>query len=187
MRRKKTCKVRKIKKRERENPISQVLSEQTEENEEQKKINRESILNEYLSLSKRIKTKKAFKVTFKGIENLYYISFKETREQAEWEAQKYFKESFHPDFLCDKNMHYRCRGKRLQVLDSYAEDGVVPIADLLKLLKIRMSCSICGHGNYSYEDYIDKVCFISDEFSTLPYAKGIIMCYNCFKKYTGKP
>lgn len=147
---------------------------------------RNDFLKQYASLHNRISTPlKAFKVTFKGLEDLWYISFKENRNKAIWEAVKYYQESFHPSFLCE-NMLYQARVKRIKELDQYAKNGKVPIADLLKVLKIEIPCSACGKRKFSYKSYENKSCFITEEFDLNPHTKGVILCYDCFQKYMGK-
>lgn len=133
------------------------------------------------------KTPRAYKVTFKNNPSLVYISFKAQRKSALWEACEYFKNNMHPDFLVDFiKMLSSSRGYRIQNLDKYAQEGRAPIPELLKNAKITLPCSVCGKYSFTYEDYIHDKCFIVEgEGDMLPYTKGYILCYHCFKRHIG--
>lgn len=153
--------------------------------EKKTSLNRLGLLNEYANIHERVVPHKAYKVTFKSLSDVSYISFKGTRDKAVYEACKYFKENFHPAFLCE-NMLYEGRATRIPEFDKYAKEGIIPIIDFLKLSKSKLHCFVCRKDNFSYEDYDIGRCFVSEEFNTNPYIKGIVMCYDCFQKYMGK-
>lgn len=169
-----------------ENFIKDILSnpEYAKEEEEKETLNREKLLKKYSKIFNRIKKKKAYITTFKGLKDLYYISFCINHDKANSEATKYFKSLFHPVFLCEE-MLYKARSLRIHKLDEYAEEGKVPIADFLRLMQEKIPCKGCGKHLFTYNDYIAKRCFIIEEFDHNPYIKGVLLCRNCFEKYMG--
>ena len=150
---------------------------------------RKGLLKEYEELLKRTEKKKAYKVTFKNVKDLFYISFQEggyqsSKYKATWEAVKYFQDNFHPVFLSE-NMLYQAVIHRVKELDTYAKEGKIPIAVLMEKLNATFPCKACGKGNFNYEDYEFKRCYITEELDLYPFTKGIILCKSCFEKYMG--
>ena len=69
----------------------------------------------------------ARKVYFPSIPDVYYISFKATKNQATWEASKYFGNSFHPSFIgmTTNDILKLSKVVRIPELDEYAKFGKV--------------------------------------------------------------
>lgn len=153
-------------------------------------VTRQDFLKEYKSLLKQTDKYKAYKVTFKGVEDLMYITFqtgkKEQRKnKAMWEATKYFQDNFHPVFL-NENMLYSARPRRIPELDEYSKEKRVPIPVLMEKAGMTFSCKACGKGKFDYEDYEFKRCYVTEEFDMYPFAKGVVLCRDCFDKYMGR-
>ena len=133
--------------------------------------------------------KKAFLVTFKDRTDLAYITFALTRGKARWYACKYFRDLLIPEFQRDKGYSAQLRftvTKRVQNFDKYAEKGRVPIPILMKELNFKFPCSICGKELFSLKDYEAGRCFVLEGEENLnEFTEGIILCYNCYKKYMG--
>lgn len=131
--------------------------------------------------------KLAFLVTFKNLNDIIYISFKSNRARANWDACKYFRDLLIPEFQKDKGYSAQLKltkVRRIREFDKYADEGKVPIPELMKVLNFKFPCSICGKGMFSYTDYIAKRCFILEgEHNLSEFVKGIVLCYNCCKKY----
>lgn len=139
--------------------------------------------------------KVAYRVIFLDQPDLVYISFQEkgnkerAKAKSKWAATKYFKDTLHPSF--QKRNEYghelkQARVKRLPELDKYGLQGKVPIPDLMKSLGATFPCSVCGKESFSLTDYEAGRCFILEGEGELnPFTKGIILCYNCYKKYIG--
>ena len=142
-------------------------------------------LNEAISKS-RFKGK-ARKVIFKDQPNLIYISFKQTKEKAIYEACKFFKDSFYPTFMGDRELYSemeQARATRVQEFDKYGMEGKIPIPELMKVMKFTFPCSVCGKDNFNYEDYEIGRCFLVEGEGDLnPFTKGYVLCYDCYKKY----
>lgn len=161
-----------------------------EDNKEADKgITRNKLLKEYEALQKRKEQQcKAYKVVFDGIKDLTFISFqmgecKDCRYRAEYEAIKFFKDNFDPVFLSEE-MLYKARGYRIRELDEYCKEGKAPIPVLMKV-GLKFPCQACGKGNFDYEDYIFRRCYVTEEVNFYPYAKGVVLCKKCFDKYMG--
>ena len=164
----------------------EVLNE-TKQEEHSHTETRKNLLKEYETLLKRTEKKKAYKVTFKNLKDLFYISFQEgnyqsSKYKATWEAVKYFQDNFHPVFLSE-NMLYQARICREKELDKYAKEGKIPILTLMETIGATFHCKACGKGKFDYEDYEFKRCYVTEEFDLYPFTKGIILCKNCFNKY----
>ena len=130
----------------------------------------------------------ARKITFTDHPDLIFISFKATRMQANWEASKYFHDSYHPYFIgMDTQEIVRtARGIRVPELDEYSKTGKVPIYKLMQKLNATFSCSICGKHHFTYEDYCKNLCFIVEgEWNSLPFIEGYLLCYKCHEKLMG--
>lgn len=180
---------RKPKFKSSQNLFLEVLNEEKEK-ESKPKETRQSLLKDYEELLKRTDKKKAYKVTFKNLKDLFYISFQEgnyqdSKYKATWEAVKYFQDNFHPVFLSE-NMLYQARICREKELDKYAKEGKIPIATLMEKIGATFSCKACGRGEFNYEDYEFKRCYITEEFDLYPFTKGILLCKKCFEKYMNK-
>ena len=168
-----------------------VVREAIEEKEtEQPKENIQAkLIKEYEALQKRKEKKyKAYKVVFDGVKDLVFISFQvgdvhSCRYKAEAEATKFFKENFHPVFMSEE-MLLKARGYRIHELDKYCKEGKAPIPVLMKA-GLRFPCQACGKGNFDYEDYEFRRCYITEETDYYPYAKGVVLCKKCFDKYMG--
>lgn len=163
----------------------ETLNEKKEENKS--KETRKGLLKDYEELLKRTEKKKAYKVIFKNLKDLFYISFQEkdahtNRYKATWEAVKYFQDNFHPVFLSE-NMLYQARVRREKELDKYAKEGKVPIPILMEKIGATFSCKACGKGKFNYEDYEFKRCYVTEEFDLYPFTEGILLCKKCFEKY----
>ena len=167
----------------------EVIRSQNKETEEKPKETREVFLKEYEKLFKKSTKRRAYKVTFKNVKDLFFISFQEgnfasAKYKATWEAVKYFQDNFHPVFLSE-NMLYQTRVHRIPELDEFYKEGKVPIATLMKRLNTTFPCKACGKGKFDYEDYEMKRCYVTEEFDLHPFTKGIILCKDCFRKYMG--
>ena len=135
----------------------------------------------------------AYKITFSDQPDLVYISFQTrgnkdtTRAKARWEATKYFRDNMHWSFQKEKNYTFEMHKtitKRLPELDKYGEKGKVPIPELMKALNTTFPCSVCGKDNFNYEDYEIGRCFLLEGEGDLNvFTQGIILCYDCYKKY----
>lgn len=164
----------------------EVLNE-NKEKESKPKETRKDLLKEYENLLKRTEKKKAYKVTFKNLKDLFYISFQEenyhkSKYKAMWEAVKYFQDNFHPVFLSE-NMLYQAKVCRVEELDKYAKEGKVPIVTLMEKLSATFPCKACGKGKFNYEDYEFRRCYVTEEFDLYPFTEGIVLCKKCFDKY----
>lgn len=145
----------------------------------------ENFQKEYEEIIKK-NSLKAYKVTFKGHDDLIYFTFAKNKDKAKGEATKFFKENFHPAFMGRgwRNEHLNSRGVRIPELDKYARERKVPIPELMKYLKVSFHCSLCGKETFNYKDYENKRCFIIEGEGDLnEKTKGYILCYNCYKKY----
>lgn len=138
--------------------------------------------------------KVAYKVIFLDQPDLVYISFQEkgnkerAKAKARWAATKYFKDNMHPDF--QKRNDYgnelkQTRLKRIPEFDKYGAKQRVPIPELMKHLNATFPCSACGKDNFSLIDYEAGRCFILEEdgMELNDFTQGIILCYDCYKKY----
>ena len=158
--------------------------------EEQSKETRKGLLQEYEELLKRTDKKKAYKVTFRNLKDLFYLSFQEgkyqsSRYRATWEAVKYFQDNFHPVFLAE-NMLYQARILREKELDQYGREGKVPIVVLMEKIGATFPCKVCGKGNFNYEDYEYRRCYVTEEYDMYPFTKGVLLCKDCFNKYMNR-
>lgn len=132
---------------------------------------------------------RAYRVVYKNHPDLLFIAFCGNREAAKYQSSKYFKESFHPFFTGEnyRKEMLNCRAYRVQELDKYALGGVIPIPELLRVLKVSLPCSVCGKDHFDYSDYEIGRCFIVEGEGDLnPFTKGYILCYECHKKYLKK-
>ena len=184
----------------RTNPFAKINLEEIREKEKRKAELRERKKQRELEAKLKaqrgrkpppINHHKAFKVTFKDQPDLIYIAFKRLREQAIWEACKYFRDSFHLDFQRDKGYSSEMKQShaiRVPELDEYGKKGKVPIPVLMKVLDIRFPCSHCHKQVFTYKDYEAGRCFIIEgEGDTNEFTKGRILCYYCYKKIVEKP
>lgn len=150
---------------------------------EKKPITLEELEKSYRKLLKKKKIKKtARKVYFPNYPDLVFISFKDTKTQADWEAAKYFKESYNPNFIGMKTEEIvrLCKNIRIPELDEFSEKGKVPIPTLMQKASITFSCAICGKHHFTYDDYCKNLCFIHEgEFWALPYTNEFVVCYKC--------
>ena len=165
----------------------EVLQEDIKENPEKPKETRQGLLKEYEDLLSKTSKKRAYKVTFKNVKDLFYISFqtgnyKQCKYKAIWEAVKYFQDNFHPVFLSE-NMLYQSRVHRVEELDEFANEGKVPVATLMERLQVSFPCKACGQGKFNYEDYEFRRCYVTEEFDMYPFTKGLLLCKKCFDKY----
>ena len=141
---------------------------------------------ENLARKKRAKNRQAYKVTFRDHSDLVYFTFAKNKDRAKGEATKYFKENFHPSFMGRgwREEYKQARGVKIPELDKYGEKGRVPIPELMKYLKVSFPCSICGNYAFQYSDYEKGKCFIIEgEGNINEITEGIILCYDCYKKY----
>ena len=125
-------------------------------------------------------------VTFKNNAELVYFTFAPTREKAKGEATKFFKESLHPSFIGRgwREQYNYAWARRVKDLIKYMEEGKVPVPDLMKCLKVNFPCAICGKDSFDYTDYKKGRCFfIESEGDTSERAKGMVVCYDCYKKH----
>ena len=180
---------RKAKTKSSQDLFLEVLDEAKEQGDKPKET-RKGLLKEYEELLGRTNKKKAYKVIFKTIKDLFYISFQDrdahtNRYKATWEAVKYFQDNFHPVFLSE-NMLYQARVRRVKELDQYAKEGKVPIAVLMEKLNATFPCKACGKGKFDYEDYEFRRCYVTEEFDMYPFTKGLVLCKSCFEKYMGR-
>lgn len=133
------------------------------------------------------KNKKAYVITCVNDNTIFYIAFAtyKTRDGAKNEAFKYFEnEVFHPRFIGKDrfNMYHLLRRNRCAMFDKYAEEGKVPITEILRL-GVTMPCCFCGKHNFTREDFEKKRCFyVESEGDLNVYTKGLLACYECFKK-----
>ena len=160
------------------------------------KLNIKPLLNKNKALKEQSKApkKRAYAVTFKEYPELFYITFEDSgdksthRAKAKWQACKYFKnEIMHPDFQKRNDYGNRMkasRGLRVPDFDKYAEKGKIPIPELMRVLNVTFKCSICGKYTFKYQDYKDGRCFIIEgEHDINSFTEGIILCYECKRKY----
>lgn len=182
-RKKKSKSYKKSTKNSGENIIQSILSSTIEEGEgKTEKVDRQFFLKQYAKLNKELNKDRAFMTRFKGLKDLFYISFKEDRNKADYEAYKYFRDSFHPSFMCEEMLH-KTVTKRIYVLDKYSKEKKVPIIDLLQLAEVTLPCKACGKGKFDYEDYEMRRCFVTEEFDQFPFTKGLLLCKSCFNEY----
>lgn len=128
---------------------------------------------------------KSFVVSFKDHPKYFYLAFTKTRDKARAMGQRFIRDTFYPTFgINDCPVSLReTTARRLKELDEYAPKGQAPIPSILKA-GISFSCSICGKDHFNYHDYEIKRCFIIEgDGDCVPYAKGMIVCYDCYKKY----
>lgn len=128
----------------------------------------------------------ARKVYFPSIPDAYYISFKPTKNQATWEASKFFGKSFHPSFIgmTINDILKLSKVIRIPELDEYSKLGKVPIMELMKKTNLTFSCAICGKHHFTYEDYCKNLCFlVEDDWNSLPYTTGYVLCYKCHENF----
>ena len=128
---------------------------------------------------------KAFIVTFNNHPAYTYIAFTKTRDKARAAGQKWVRDNFFPTYStneCPVSLK-EATARRLKELDQYARKGQAPIPAILKI-GMQFTCSICGKDHFDYSDYEIKRCFIIEgEGDVVPYAEGMIVCYDCYKKY----
>ena len=132
---------------------------------------------------------RAYRVVYKNHPELLYIAFGSGRGTAKYQASKYFKSIFHPFFTEEdyRKEMLNCHAYRVQELDKYALQGVIPIPALLKATDTSMPCSVCGKDHFDYSDYIEGRCYIIEGEGNLnPFTKGYILCSDCYKKYINK-
>lgn len=129
---------------------------------------------------------KAYRVVYLNHPDLLFITFDRNRGNAKWQAAKYFKSIFNPFFTGEsyRQEMLNSRAYRIPEFDKYANKGVIPIPELLRVLDISMSCSVCGKGCFTYTDYKEERCFIIEGEGNLnPFTKGYLLCSECYKKY----
>lgn len=126
---------------------------------------------------------KAYIVTSTKNPKLFFIAFAMTKDKAKVQGNRYFYETewqFSND-LWDN--YLTVRAHRHTELDVYAEAKKVPI-DVIMKMGYSFRCGVCGKTKFTYKDVEIGKCFIvEDEGDMNPYTKGMVVCYNCYKKY----
>ena len=161
-----------------------------EETDKEKSTTLKDLEESYRKILKNKKEKKvtgtARKVYFPTIPDVFFISFKPSKTQAAWEASKFFGESYHPSFIGMKTDEILKLSKviRIPELDEFSKLGKVPILKLMQKANLTFSCEICGRHHFTYEDYCKNLCFlVEDEWNSLPYTTGYVLCYKCHEKF----
>ena len=131
---------------------------------------------------------KAFIVTFDHHPKIKHLVFAENRDKAEAEAQRYIRNYYYPMHKindCPISLK-EARAKRGYEFDEFAKDGQVPIPKLLKG-GFTFPCFCCGKKRdtgFTYENYEDRSCYVVEgEGDCVPFARGFLICRDCYKKY----
>ena len=151
-----------------------------------------TLMESYGELLEKPKGKrlKAFVVKYLDHSDLNYVCFytEQMKKNTKIEASKYFRDMLYPTFQkggCKKEMH-RSRYYRVPEFDKYAKTKKIPIPDLMQVLNMKFSCSLCGAYSFSYEDYLNKKCYVIEGDGDInPFTEGIILCYDCYKRVQG--
>ena len=132
---------------------------------------------------------KCFSVSFKGIPDSTTIIFAKNKDKAKYQAFKYFRDNFHPEFIGNKgDLMLKGYVKRLPIFDEYDIEGKIPIPVLMRELDMKFPCSICKKHHFSYDDYDKGRCFILEgEGDADDYIKGYVLCYDCRRRLCGWP
>lgn len=154
------------------------------------KINHElykNIGNEYKKIYGKLKNSpKAYRIVFLDYPDLIFFNFSKERNPVKWAAYKYFREQMHPAFTRDSSnfKEMRVRTYRVPEFDKYFKEEKIPIPELMEKQDIIFKCSICGKGNFTYESYKNKGCFILEGEGDLnDFTKGYVLCHQCYQKY----
>ena len=131
------------------------------------------------------KKKRAFIITFKDHPDYMCLVFASGKERACTEGQRTIRDMYFPMYSLSKCpiTLFETRSKRVEELDSYTQDGKVPIPKLLQF-GFKFECCACHTDSFSYHDYMTKRCYIIEgEGDPIPYAVGAILCRDCYNKY----
>ena len=136
-------------------------------------------------IKNKIQEPYAWKVIHRQDKSLIYITFAKNRRVARTKAFHYFRDTLHPLFIGKEgySSYLRLEGYHVPQLDQYAREAIIPIPELLKL-DITIPCSCCGKQKFKLKDYENNRCFIIEgEGNVNPFTKGLLVCYDCKKKY----
>lgn len=128
---------------------------------------------------------KCYTVKYKNAPDLFFITFQDNRYKAKGAATKFFRDNMHPLFIEGqwRHQHIYARAKKFPAFDKYAEEGKVPILELMRI-GLTFPCSICGEGNFDFNSNKYKQCFIVEGEGDLnPFTKGFCICKNCYEKH----
>lgn len=146
-----------------------------------------SIGDEYKKIHSRLEDyPKAYRIYFLDYPDLIFFSFDDRRNKVKWTAYKYFREQMHPAFTKDSSTFrgMRVRTYRVPEFDKYFKEEKIPIPELMEKQDIIFKCSICGKGNFTYESYKNKGCFVLEGEGDLnPFTKGYVLCHQCYQKF----
>lgn len=141
---------------------------------------------ENLYLIRKKKNGFAYLVTYVDEPDLFFITFEKNKDRAKGTATKYFKENLHPNFIGRlwREKYNKCRAIKVKEFDQYAERKKVPIDELMRVLEVKVSCSACGEGNFSYEDLKIKRCFKVEGFGDFNvFTQDFVLCRECYNKF----
>ena len=136
----------------------------------------------------RIRKKMAYTVTYTDDPTLFFITFVENRYKAKGSATMYFRDNHHPDFSGQKwrtEKFVKARARRYPPFDKYADEGKVPLLELMKAFNVSFPCSMCLKHDFTLKSYEAGTCHIVESEGDLNvFTKGIIVCDSCYKKLT---
>ena len=147
--------------------------------------------NRALYFIKKKDYQQAYVVTFTDDPNLFFIAFatRKKRDKVRYAAIKYYHLQNHPDFITrsQTNGKYKyARRHRCPDFDIYAEEGRVPVSEIMRI-GVPIPCCYCRQHQFTYEDYLAKKCYaIEDEGNLNIFTKGIVLCRDCYKKLFGE-
>ena len=134
------------------------------------------------NLKSNKKSLKAYIVFLSQNHNETFVGFGETMGKAVYQVAKKLTEEFYFGTFKLTNEHKLLKGRRLQQLDSYADEGKAPIPELLKA-GITLRCAHCHKRAFTYSDYIEGRCFVYEgEWDMNFFTKGFVLCYDCKRK-----
>ena len=126
---------------------------------------------------------KCYIVKYTNAPELFFITFQHDRYKAKGAATKFFRDNMHPLFVEGqwRHEHLCARAKKFPPFDRYAEEGKVPVTELMRI-GLTFPCSICGEGNFDfYANKYKQCCIVEGEGDLNPFTKGFCLFKNCFE------
>ena len=140
-------------------------------------------------MKKRMSLGTPYRITFKGYPDLIYLTFAKNKDKAKYNAVKYYKENCHPAFFRSgaEEMYRNSRANIMREFEEYSIEGKIPIPKLMEIVHLTFPCSVCRKHDFNFEDYLNNKCYIIEGEGDLnDFAKGYILCKECYKKYINK-
>lgn len=141
---------------------------------------------EYSEILRKKKNKGTpYKVTYKTVPDIAYIVFTTHKDKAKGIATKFFKESYHPQFMGRlwREQHLQARTQVIREFKKYSDTGKIPIPALMQVTGFTFPCSVCHQHNFNYEDYENKKCYVIEGEGDLnEFTLGYILCPECYRR-----